>query len=291
MLLACSPRIGAAQILKNQGQLFEETNFFNQEFIRDNKIKAIKGSVADKADLKPIKDLGLRHEYYFNEDGLLTGMLEEVVGASGTIVQLLTLFEYNELGNVVVKRGSDLEGFYSWHYEYNSAGFLIRETYHRETNKGSSSEDFELDRQIKVFSETFEYPVATDKQQKKVFYNREGKEYKTLMSYWNEYGNLSEKLEVFTVTNRKQTKTYSYDEKHRLGMLTDKSSHGSTMEHQYSYDAMGFVEAEAITRNGKPNKEIEYMYDKATYLLTARLIRDEDTASIRIIQYETEFFE
>ena len=281
----------SAQLFENKGELFTETDFFNREFIRDNKIKSIKGTVADKDDLKPIEQLNLRNEYYFDEEGRLKGILEEVASKDTTPLQLITLFEYDATGNVVVKRGSDRDGFFSWRYEYNDDGYMVRETYNRETNKGSSSADFELDRQIKVHTETFEYPVHTDEQQKKVFFNREGREYKTQMRYWGAYGHLTEELEVFTVSNRKTTKTYAYDEMHRLAKRTETSSHGSELVREFDYDDLGFVESEKVLRNGTLIKDIAYMYDPATYMLSARLIRDEEEQSIRIIQYETEFFE
>lgn len=280
-----------AQMLQNEGNLFADHRFFNAEFIRENGIKAIKGTVASKKDLEPIRQLNLRHEYYFNRNGNLTGTLEEVAGPSGEPVALLTVYEYNQQGQLTVKRGSDRDGFFSWHYEYDAEGRVVRETYYRETGSGTSAADFEPDRKIKVFSETFEYPVDTDTQQKRVYYNRDGLEYKTRMRYRNEYGNLTEELETFTVSNRKNSNTFAYDEKHRLKTFTEQSSHGNKLVHTYSYDSLDFVQSESIVKNDQQATEVQFMYDKATYLLSARLVRDEATATIHIYEYQTEFWE
>ena len=62
-----------AQMIKNEsGQIFTETPFFNEKYIRSVKLKSITGTISSKKELGSIKSSGKKEAYIFNENGNLT---------------------------------------------------------------------------------------------------------------------------------------------------------------------------------------------------------------------------
>jgi len=284
---------GHSQILLNNGHLFsDDPSFFNEEFIRKNKIRAIKGKIAEKRELKPIRQLGLVQEFFFDQQGRLKGQLETNKQTGGGKGKVLSTYEYDSKGRLKVWRGTDPDGFFSWSYNYDTDDRLAKKSYRRETSKSKDDGQFELDRQIEITSESYAYPYTSDKQTKRVYINGQGKPFKNIVSNFDEYGNLIEEEETYIVTKRRTRYSYEYDDFQRLAIKreTPSGNVGNTMEYRYRYDAYGNVEEEKIYRNGDLTLEREWLYDKATLLLSAMLIKDVGTGTIRIIQYEVEFW-
>lgn len=284
-----------SQILTNYPQhldenIFSNTVFFSEKFIRQNKIKSVSAEISFKRDLQPIVKTGNIQIFEFNSDGKLVKQLETVSIAGNIKDTAITFLIYNEKKQLELKRSSDGYGFYSYYYEYDNAGNIIEQVYSRDENKGSKN-DFQLSKQFVINSESFQYEQLSTRQKKRRFFNDNGMEYKSAIIYYNEYGNISEEESRFIVSGRKSNLSYKYDEFFRLSEKTDYSavSGENKIVLVFSYDEFGNVLQEKISRNGTLKTTREFIYDKKTFLLDAQLIKDEATQTIHIYKYSYEF--
>lgn len=271
--------------------VFSNNIFFSEKFIRVNKIKTIKTEISFKRELQPIVQTGNIQGFEFNSSGKLVKQYETISIAGAIKDTSISYFIYNDKGNLELKRSSDGYGFYSYYYEYDDAGNIIKQVYSRDENKGYKN-DFQMNRQFIINSETYQYEKLSSKQKKKRFYNDNGMEYKSLILYFNEYGNIAEEESKFIVTGRKSSITYNYDELFRLSEKTDYSavSGENRIVSVFTYDEFGNVLREKISRNGTVKTTREFLYDKKTFLLDAQLIKDEATQTIHIYKYSYDFY-
>lgn len=284
-----------SQILTNYPEninenIFSNNVFFSEKFIRQNKIKKVMAEISFKRELQPIVKTGNFQGFEFNQAGQLIKQME-TISISGNVKDTsVSYFNYNEKKKLELKRSSDGFGFYSYYYEYDDSGNMVKQVYSRDENRGSKN-NFELSRQYIINSETYQYEPLSPRQKKMRFYNDNGMEYKSVIFYFNDYGNLSEEESRFVVTDRKSRITYKYDEFFRLTEKTDFSSVSgmNKIVSVFTYDEYGNVLQEKISRNGTLVTTREFLYDKATFLLDAQLIKDEATQTINIYKYSYEF--
>ncbi len=281
-----------AQMLDINKPLFTDLPFFNTNFIKNNKIKSITGSISSKKVQDIIRSKGLDYVYEFNEDGTLKTQLSSYLKI-GLKDSSTTSYTYNEKGNIVAMRKSDSYGFYSYHYTYDSSDHIILQTYTRDENKYNSKDKFELNKNYIITSDSFSYQQTGEKQLKKIFYNSYGKIYKEQTSYYNEYGYLIEEYTKFIIGNNKKKITYEYDENGRLfkkhnfnNIANDKK-----ISEVYTYDEIGNILEINYYENEKHTSVKQFLYDKKTMLLTAQLIQEVETQFLRIIQYHYHFYD
>lgn len=285
-----------AQILTNypgnlDENIFSNNIFFREKFIRQNKIKSATTEISFKRDLQPIVKTGNVQGFEFDVSGKLI-MQWETISIAGNIKDTaVTYFIYNKKNQLELKRSSDGYGFYSYYYEYDNTGNIIKQVYSRDENMGSKN-DFRLGKQFIISSESYQYELLSPKQKKRRFFNDNGMEYKSVITYFNEYGNITEEETRFVVTGRKSSITYKYDEYFRLSEKADYStvSGENKIVSVFTYDEFGNVLQEKISRNGTLKTTREFLYDKKTFLLEAQLIKDEATQTIHIYKYSYEFY-
>lgn len=286
-----SPQILTTFPAHLDGSVFSNTVFFSEKFIRQNKIKAISAEISFKRELQPIVKTGNVQRFEFNAGGKPEKQLETISIAGSIRDTAVTYFIYNEEGRLELKRSSDGYGFYSYYYEYDKSGNIIKQVYSRDENAGSKI-DFQLTKQFIINSETYQYEQLSQRQKKRRFYNDNGMEYKAVISYYNEYGNIEEEESRFVVTGRRSSISYQYDEYFRLVEKTDFSSISgeNKITSFFAYDELGNILQEKIHRNGVLKTTKEFVYEKKTLLLDAQLIKDEATQTIHIYKYSYEFF-
>jgi hypothetical protein len=280
-----------AQILDINKPLFSDFPFFNNEFIRTNKIKSITGSISSKKVKDIIRTKGLDYFYEFNENGTLKTQLSSYIKV-GLKDSSLISYTYNNKGNIAITRKSDSYGYYSYHYTYDSLDNIILQTYCRDENKFESKNKFELNKKYIIVSDSFSYQKLSDTQINKTFYNGYGKIFKVQRNYYNEYGYLIEEYSKFIIGNNKKKITYVYDEKGRLSkkhIYFDIAEDKKTTE-IYSYDEIGNILDIKYLNNDTHTSTKQFLYDKKTMLLTAQLIQEIESKFIRIIQYEYQFY-
>ncbi len=271
--------------------IFSNNVFFSEKFVRTNKIKTIRAEISFKRELQPIVQTGNIQSCEFNMNGKLTKQFETISIAGNIRDTMISYFFYNEKNLPELKRTSDGYGFYSYYYEYDNNGNLVKQIYSRDENSGSKN-NFLLGKQFIISSETYQHEQVSTKQKKKKYFNDNGMEYKVETIYFDQYGNKSEEESKFIVTSRKSSITYKYDEYFRLSEKVDFSmvSGENKIISVFTYDEFGNVLSEKISYNGTMKTTKEFLYDKKTFLLDAQLIKDEATQTIHIYKYNYEFY-
>lgn len=283
-----SPCFG--QILALNQPLFTDDPFFNQSFIKANKIKSITGSISSKKVRDIIRSKGLDFHYEFNKKGKLIQQISSHL-SSGIKDSTTVLYYYDEQNNIETKRKNDSYGFYAYHYSYDDQNQLISQTYCREENIFNSKYQFKLKSQFIISKDSFSYEKYDASQSKKKFYNVHGRLFKEQTNYFNEYGYLTEEYTKFIIGNNKKKTTYFYDENGRLSTkeIYINIAQDKKTTSKYTYDEIGNVLEIKEFKDGEQITSRQFLYDQKTMLLTAQIIQDVSTGFLRIIQYRYEF--
>ncbi|MDG1476972.1 MAG: hypothetical protein P8Q14_07480 [Vicingaceae bacterium] len=178
-----------AQILGINQPLFSDLPFFNTQFVRQNNIKSIKGSISSKKVRDIIRSNNLDYSYQFNEDGTLKSQLSSHY-SKGLKDSTVVSYEYQN-NNIILKRKSDSYGYYSYRYNIDDKGNVITQTYCRDENQFNAKKKFKLKKQYIIKKDSFSYQEY-DNQTKKKFYNNYGKKFKTQTNYYDSLGYLVE---------------------------------------------------------------------------------------------------
>lgn len=287
-MIAC---LGKSQILDITQPLFTDEPFFNEQFIKKNKVKSITGSISSKKVRDIIRSKGLDYYYEFNTNGSLKMQLSTYL--SGQLKDSTTIsYIYNDNGLIVTKRKNDSYGFFSHNYSYDNESNIVLQTYCRDENKYQTKKEFELKKQYIISTDSFSYKKYDDTQTKKFYYNGYKKIFKEQTNYYDEYGYLKEEYTKFIIGNKKKKITYEYDEQGRISKkhtYTNIAEDVKTTE-IYTYDEIGNI-LDIKTFDGDKHKTTkQFLYDSKTMLLTAQIIQDIQTEFLRIIQYRYEFF-
>lgn len=282
---------GKSQILDITQPLFTDEPFFNAQFIKQNKVKSITGSISSKKVRDIIRSKGLDYYYEFNQNGSLKMQLSTYL--SGKLKDSTTIsYKYNDKGLIVTKRKNDSYGFFSHNYTYNENSNVVLQTYCRDENKYTTKKEFELKKQYIITTDSFSYKKYDDTQTKKYYYNSYKKIFKEQTNYYNEYGYLTEEYTKFIIGNKKKKITYEYDEQGRVSKKHTFTNIAEDIKltEEYTYDEIGNVLDIKTYNNEKHTKTKQFLYDSKTMLLTAQIIQDIPTEFLRIIQYRYEFF-
>ena len=137
-----------AQMLAINQPLFSDLPFFNDQFVRQNNIKAIKGSISSKKVQDIIRSNNLDYWYQFNRNGTLQSQLFSHY--SEGIKDSTVIFYTYKNGQLKVLRKSDNGGYYSYHYIYNENNDVVTQTYCRDENTFKTKEKFELKKQYTI---------------------------------------------------------------------------------------------------------------------------------------------
>ncbi len=271
-----------AQMIDNsKGKAFDDRPFFNVKFIKNNKIKKIKGYFSTKANLDLIRPNENIFVYDFNESGQLIKSYETKYGDT-----LINQYEYDIKGNVILHRKSDHYGFHSYTYKYDSLNRVIYKEYRRDLNRGKGRLNFELDKTYRISSESYTYedtPIGL----KKKYYNSNGKIFKIEFIYTDGNGYLTKKEAKLVNSNGRYITTFSYNEK---GLLKEKYSEAflvnkSSTKLLFEYDENQNLLAQHYYRNGNYITEYQIVYNSKTLLLNALITRDVATNFMTIIKF------
>ncbi len=293
IILSFIPLIGKSQMLDNsKGNAFTDVPFFNQEFIKNNKIKILKGTYTHKKMGDILRDTEFIVDFEFNEQGqLIKGY--ETKKYENTIDTLVSFYGYNASGKLKYKRDKDHRGFFSTHYEYDKKGRIIRQEYRRDIDSLNSSISPVFERSTVINFETMSYEDFTN-QTKKTIYNNYGFPYLDEMSYYHSDGYLLSREERLKMTYETKKTVYSYTEKGWISKITSVSSANSNanQEIEFKYDEDGNVTEKAIYKNGDFLVDIQIIYNSKTGLISYLLSRDVKSNFITILKFnQYEYFE
>lgn len=285
-------QVGFSQILDAHKTLFGEESFFNNQFIKSNKIKIISGSWSSKKVKDIIRKKDLDFYYEFNEDGTLKQQYSTFVTQKIKEDTSVIAFEYDADNKILVKRKTDSQGFFSYRYTYNDHNNIIKETYYREESNTPTKNQFDLKKAYIITSDSFAYHKANEFQTKKITYNNYRKSYKEEFFYYDSLGYLVEIYSKFIIGNNKSKTTFKYNEKGRLAEKQDTPNlnNNYTKKEVFFYDEIGNL-IEIKTYEADIHKtSTQFMYD-GKMLLTAQLTKDVASEFITILQFEYVFFE
>jgi len=270
-----------AQMLENkEGQTFGDKPNFVEDYIRRYSIHFIKGNFSTKAPMDIIRPNNDVYLYKFNELGELTLEYRTQLGDT-----LVTIYVYDERGNVIILRKSDRYGFHSYHYRYDHLNRIIYTEYRHDKNKGQNKLTFEPDQTLIVSTETFEYVSLENKDYKKLYLNESGTIYKEEFFYFDEKKRLIRQEGILKTGSGRTNITFTYNEGDRLVEKNTESyvMGTTTSKYAYEYDALGNIMSLKYYRNGEYNTEHQLMYFPETYLLQGIISRDHATNIMTIL--------
>jgi hypothetical protein len=292
LLILILPAYFSAQLLDNRGcEVFSGEPFFYTEFIRDNKIKSIKGLVSTKADLQVIKSKGLTTNFLFDNSGNLIKQFDSFYRGKKKDSSIIT-YHYDDDENITIKRMSDSYGFFSYNYSYNNKGDVVRKTYCRDENATNNKNNFKLKKQYTIVNETYSY-VRNDSSIQKNVLNNHGSVYQKDYYIYDENRLLVQMIKKLIVNHKKAETTYKYNDLMKVSeMKTQKDmSKEAYSRFVYEYDNLGNLEVIDEYRNEEFKTHKEVIYDKATFLMKALLVQDVNSNFITITKFTYEFFD
>lgn len=294
LLIALSiPLALSGQIIANQtGSVFEDENFFNPQFIKQNKIKVITGKLSTKKELETIIERGLIVQYHFDTTGRLIRYLQSFY-TGGSKIDTSVVEYFYEKGNLISKRQNDNYGYYTYTYTYNENGKLVEETYSRETNLLPRKDTFVLAERYIITTNNYAYENPGEGKQKRKLLNSYGRAYQEEVFTTDKNGFLTEIEVLLIVSNKRARTTFKYNER---GDVTEKldtrdlSSSNKSQWWTFKYDKLGNLLEEDIYRNDKHIYHREVLYDEKTMLLKALITKDMEANYISILKYGYVFY-
>lgn len=280
-----------AQMINNEsGQIFTETPFFNEKYIRSVKLKSITGTISSKKELGAIKSSGKKEAYIFNEKGNLTihYLSSKTKNKPDTT---FTFYEYNLKNENTIFRVSDSYGFYSYSKKYNDLGKLINKTYSREKNASKSKMNFKLEEKYVIFQESYLYENK-DSIIEVTTLNSNGRPYQRQIYYYDSFNYLFKIHTRLLISNSTKYEKYTYNDRGFLKSIQYFNNENETpiKELRYDYDEWGNV---TFMDEYKDNVRVihkELLYDPSTLILKTILSQDLVSNLITIIKYKPEFY-
>jgi len=280
-----------AQMINNEsGQIFTETPFFNEKYIRSVKLKSITGTISSKKELGAIKSSGKKEAYIFNEKGNLTihYLSSKTKNKPDTT---FTFYEYNLKNENTIFRVSDSYGFYSYSKKYNDLGKLINKTYSREKNASKSKMNFKLEEKYVIFQESYLYENK-DSIIEVTTLNSNGRPYQRQIYYYDSFNYLFKIHTRLLISNSTKYEKYTYNDRGFLKSIQYFNNENETpiKELRYDYDEWGNV---TFMDEYKDNVRVihkELLYDPSTLILKTILSQDLVSNLITIVKYKPEFY-
>jgi hypothetical protein len=277
-------------INNESGQIFTETPFFNEKYIRSVKLKSLTGTISSKKELGAIKSSGKKEAYIFNEKGNLTihYLSSKTKNKPDTT---FTFYEYNLKNENTIFRVSDSYGFYSYSKKYNDLGKLINKTYSREKNASKSKMNFKLEEKYVIFQESYLYENK-DSTIEVTTLNSNGRPYQRQIYYYDSFNYLFKIHTRLLISNTTKYEKYTYNDRGFLKSIQYFNNENETpiKELRYDYDEWGNV---TFMDEYKDNVRVihkELLYDPSTLILKTILSQDLVSNLITIIKYKPEFY-
>lgn len=281
-----------AQLVDNaEGISLLEAPGFNPSFVRANKISSIHGVRSTKRSSEVIRKTGEQVTYHFDRTGRLVQIEEEKKLGGQDRYFTSTIFRYSREGQLIDRIIADVNGATSYSYTYNEQNEVISETCSRmESPKDTLSPAGP--KRTEIYTENFEY-TPLENGLKTITLNNYGRPYKEEIHTYDEHGYLIEHWQRFLMNNKMSRTHYAYDQR---GLLSDKWEVANlaapdSVHFRYEYDESGNLHTARKYQHDKLVRRMEFLYDKVSWLLKARIAKDEENELIRIVEFETRFFE
>ena len=281
----------SAQMINNgMANLFTETPFFNEKYVRSVNLKSITGTISTKKDLGAIKSSEKKEAYIFNKKGnlIIHYFANNTKSKKDTV---FTFYEYNKENKNVVMRVSDSYGFYSYTKNYDSSSRLLNQVYSREKNASKSKMNFKLEEKYVIFEESYQYS-SQDSVQIVTTLNSNGRPYKVEKKFYNHLGYLIKSTTKLLISNKTKYELYHYNDR---GFLKSKQYFKEAIklplkEIKYDYDEWGNVTFMDEYKNNERIIHKELLYEPSTLILKTILSQDLVSNLITITKFKAKFY-
>ncbi len=276
------------QVLDNRnGEAFTEKPFFNQSFIKENKIKEIKGEFSYMKTGKGLVPMKYYSSYSFDNQGHLVESYETRPD-DGSEDTTYNYYFYNASNLLDLHRSTEKEGLLAIHYAYDSLDRCIHKEFKRDIDSNG-----QIVRSLSFNKERIEY-FDYDKQLKRTYFNNYDLPYMDEFYNYNDLGYLTERIERIKMTSTVYTYKHEYNEMGKLSGIRKISNKSETPveEMEFSYDELGNLIEKLIYRNGVLKTNIQIIYNSKTHLLESVITTEEATGFMMVCRYrDYQFFD
>ena len=263
---------------------------FNTAFIQRNNIASISGQASVKRDGEPMRDKSARSYYRFDLNGC-TAFTNNSFGKPGSGRDTASVaWTHDAQGRAIEQLRNDLNGHFALRDSLNAIGRVVKQVYVRIENLSGDRYDLHRGRETIISEERFSYETVHDTVLLKTWSNDRGLPYREQLYHTDEWGYLRAIDDHYLITGRRGRVTFRYAEKGRLAERIEQTdlSNPTTTKHVWRYDVAGNVITCDQSRNEKPIRHIEYLYEDGSMFLKATLAKDQETGLIHIMRYTTE---
>ncbi|XOV66822.1 MAG: hypothetical protein ACFHU9_14445 [Fluviicola sp.] len=275
------------QVLDNRhGEAFTEKPFFNESFIKENKIKQIKGEFSYMKTGRGLVPMKYYSSYSFDNQGHLVSSYETRPD-DGSEDTTFNYYFYNDAGLLKMHRSTAKEGLLAVHYTYDSLNRVIAKEFKRDIDSNG-----QIVRSLSFNKERIEY-FDYGKQLKRTYYNNYDLPYMDEFYNYNELGYLTERIERIKMTSTVYTYKHEYNEMGKLAAIRKISNKSEVPveEMEFSYDELGNLIEKLIYRNGILKTNIQIIYNAKTHLLESVITTEEATGFMMVCRYrDYQFF-
>ena len=242
ILLLFVAQLAKGQLIENSlSNAFTDDPFFNTEIVKLNKLRSLHGTIFTKKELSSIKKSGKSQHFKFDKKGNLIQQYSTFF-RKGKRDTTFILYNYDKKGNLISKRTNDVNGFYSYNFEFNDQNDIIKKTYCRDINKLNSRSNFILEKQFVVIKEGYSY-IKKDTVIIKNVLNNNALPYQQIQYTYNALGYLTSEIKKLIINNKKTTIIYTYNSP---GLLASKEISNSQQKHNikkttFLYDKLGIL--------------------------------------------------
>jgi len=275
-------RLSDAQVLDNRsGDAFTDRPFFNEDFIRENKLKSLKGSFVYKKKGEVMQTTKFKYVYQFDKEGHLSSSFETRPN-DGTKDTTWNIYRYNDNNELMIHRKTDGDGYNSIQYAYDDQGRVINENYMREIDSNN-----QIIRTLSFNKESIEY-FDFDLQTKSTRYNNYDLPYLDEFLNYNEFGYLIERVEKFKMASTIYRYAYEYNEQGKLSAIRKSSNQQEVFLEvlRFRYDELGNLIEKHIYKNGMFITDIQIIYNSKSKLLATVITRQVSTGFMMILRFE-----
>lgn len=266
-------------VLNQNGEAFSENQFFNAQFIVNNKIKKITGTYSFKKDGDLIREVPGSYSYMFDKLGRMISLVD-LKWNGKKLDTTVHFFNFNSNGQISSIKKTEYAGVTEQKLQYDSLGRIINITNYRVT-----IDEFGITtKSIQVNQESFSYY-----NNKKTTYNSYGLPYLISSKQNDGDGYLISSQEKLKRSGTISTKKYNYNKKGYLDTIkTFYNKNAEAVESiSFAYDPFGNLKERLHKKMGTLIDELQLVYDNKTQLLYSIIRRNPGTNFISIIRFKS----
>lgn len=276
LLFLIIPSLSFSQFLINkEGQAFTQVPFFNHAFVKALKIAELKGSVSFKKKFDVIQTTADWLNYHFDTLGYLI-QIEEVKKVGEKYDTSNIFFSYDQFHQLTQLKNKVAGHWITTQFSFDTIGKINQEIHYQEVSFGKP---------ILLNWETIK-SIPLENGTLKRFYNENNIKVKEQTFLTLKNGEETEEIERWA-QGFEQVKKKQFFTNNRLVERSIFINYDLVAKEQqvFSYDSDGDLISKKLFRNGEKIQEWQIIYDTKNKILSAVLILDEKTETLKILRY------